>query len=353
MRPARLLAAALCLSSGLWLTACGGVGHTATPYDVPSASAQAERTKLLAAALPMPDESQYRAHYLDWHDEARQRVVPAKLYLPAAASAASPVPLVVVSHGLGGSREGYSYLGKYLAAHGIAALHLHHVGSDRSVWRGQVWSLLDRLRDAAQESEAVNRALDVRFGLDRLAGTEFAGALDLERIAIVGHSYGANTALLVAGAEVQRMADGSAFTISLREPRVRAAVMLSAPPFHGETDAPSILKPITVPNLHVTTLEDDIRIPGYRSGAQERIAVYDAMGAGKSLVVFKRGSHSVFTDRLNTSGADINPEVKAATRELVLDFLQQTLAADQGTASFDLSAWERRHHDLVDRVRQR
>ena len=42
------------------------------------------------------------------------------------------VPLVVFSHGIGGSRLGYTWLGRNFARHGIASLHLQHVGSDRS-----------------------------------------------------------------------------------------------------------------------------------------------------------------------------------------------------------------------------
>jgi len=43
---------------------------------------------------------------MDWVDNARQRPVPVRL-LPAASAAAPPgVPLVVFSHGVGGSRRG-------------------------------------------------------------------------------------------------------------------------------------------------------------------------------------------------------------------------------------------------------
>ena len=54
--------------------------------------------------------------------------------------------------------------------------------------------------------------------------------------------------------------------------------------------------------------------------------VFNAMGdARKTLVVFAGGSHSIFTDRSNTGGAELNPKVKAATQALSLAFLKQTL----------------------------
>ena len=42
---------------------------------------------------------------LEWQDKSRDRVVPVKLYFPKTGS--GPFPVIVFSHGLGGSREGY------------------------------------------------------------------------------------------------------------------------------------------------------------------------------------------------------------------------------------------------------
>lgn len=257
-------------------------------------------------------------HDLDWFDEARQRAVPVRLYWP---EGAAPVPLVVVSHGIGGSRQGYSYLGEHFAANGMASLHLQHVGSDRSLWAGNPVSLVGRLQDAAQEREALERVKDLSFALDRLLAHERFGArIDRARIAAAGHSYGANTVMLAAGASVQR----AGRQLELRDPRVRAAVLLSAPPFYGEADLKAILRSITLPTLHVTATEDIIRIPGYYSPASDRIAVFDAVGSPvKALAVFEGGSHSIFTNRASTGGAELNPKVKAATKELALAFLRR------------------------------
>jgi predicted dienelactone hydrolase len=257
-------------------------------------------------------------HDLDWFDESRQRAVPVRLYWP---EGARQVPLVVFSHGIGGSRQGYSYLGEYFAANGMASLHLQHVGSDRSLWTGNPLTLLGRLNDAALEHEALERVRDLSFALDQLLAHEGFGArVDRKRIAAAGHSYGANTAMLAAGASVSR----GGRPLALRDPRVRAAVLLSAPPFYGEGDLKPILRSLTLPTLHVTATEDIIRIPGYYSPASDRIAVFDAVGSPlKALAVFQGGSHSIFTNRLGTGGLELNPKVKAATRELALSFLRR------------------------------
>jgi dienelactone hydrolase len=279
----------------------------------------------------------------EWTDTTRKRLVPARLYWPEYPAAGNAMPLVVFSHGIGGSRNGYSYLGRYWASHGYASLHVQHVGSDRNLWTGNPFGVVGRLQAAAQEAEAIERARDVRLALDRmLAGGAPGGAMSIDRRRIVaaGHSYGANTTLLVVGAQVER--DGR--TIALCDPRFSAAVLISAPPFYGETNPAAVLRHVRVPTLHVTATEDVIRIPGYYSGASDRVAVFEAVGdPRKTLVVFAGGSHSMFTDRAGTGGTTLNPQVKNATKELALAFFRATFDDDAA----DLSNWGERWRPIV------
>ena len=282
-----------------------------TPPNAPAAQTVQSASDLAADAVVFRD--------LDWFDATRKRAVPVRLYLPGGARSTRALPLVVFSHGIGGSRRGYSYLGRYWASQGYASLHLQHVGSDRSLWAGNVLGLVGRLHDAAQEDEAIARVGDLRFALDQiLGGAEPGVAIDTGRIIAAGHSYGANTIMLAAGARVER----AGRVIDLYDARLKAAILLSAPPFYGDADMVKILAGIRLPTLHVTATEDVIRIPGYFSGADDRIAVFEAMsGARKTLAVFEGGSHSMFTDRGTSGGATLNPQVKAATRELALAFI--------------------------------
>ena len=285
---------------------------------------------------------------LDWVDARRQRPVPVRLYLPehpsAVQGAESParLPLVVFSHGIGGSRRGYTWLGQHIARHGIASLHLQHVGSDRTLWRGSVFGLVGRLQGAAQEEEAVARVQDLRFALDTLLAGELSARIDPQRIVAGGHSYGANTTLLAAGARVARQSG----VVDLADARVRAAIVISAPPFYGEDDPRRILASVAVPSLHVTATEDVIRIPGYFSGAEDRVKVFEATGsARKWLAVYEGGSHSMFTDRRGTGGAALNPRVKLATQGLVLAFLREVFEGDRSA----LAAWPQQHTALLAR----
>lgn len=303
----------------------------------------ARQQAALSNANLLPADAAYQTHYLHWHDDSRQRDVQAKLYMPAPTRFAQPVPLVVFSHGIGGSREGYSYLGKNWAAQGYASLHVQHEGSDNRLWTGNPLALVARMQDAAQEGEALNRVHDMRFALDQvLASTHLAPRLDANRIVAAGHSYGANTVLLAAGAVVQRPSG----PVHLRDSRLKAAVIISAPPFHGEQAPNSIVKAIAIPTLHITATGDDIRIPGYASNYEDRVRLYEQIGsAQKTLAVYRDGSHSMFTDRLNTGGQALNPKVKAATLALTLAFFNDALAGEKEP----LAAWPSQHVDLLAR----
>ena len=279
----------------------------------------------------------------DWVDEARRRPVPVRLYLPNQVPS-KQAPLVVFSHGLGGSRNGYSYFGSYLAQHGVASLHLQHVGSDRSLWFGNIFNLVERLTNAAQDEEALARVEDFRFAIDRLGKSHLAQRVDTSRVIAAGHSYGANTTLLVAGARVPR----KGALVDTRDHRVHAAILISAPRFYGEGNFQEILASVDVPSLHITATGDDIRLPGFYSGVEDRLDIFTATGSkNKWLAVFNGGSHSMFTDRSTTGGLFLNPQVKMATRSLSLAFIHYILHGDEST----LRAWPEQYMDILSEFR--
>jgi len=322
----------------LALAALVGAGSLGLTLNCRSANASDAPQGSAAEQL----EPAFKAFDLDWRDDRRQRDVPVKLYWPSRTTHGGRVPLIVFSHGIGGSRQGYSYLGSYWASQGYASLHVQHVGSDRQLWFGNPFGLVSRLQGAAQTSEAVNRARDVSFALDQILQSEWGERIDAQHIVAAGHSYGANTTMLLAGAHVARQGQ----LIDLHDNRIMAAIIISAPPFYGEGEPAAILQSITIPTLHITATEDVIQIPGYYSAASDRLQIFDAMGgARKALAVFEGGSHSIFTDRGGTGGMELNPKVKAATRELTLAFLGSVFEDRQD----ELLQWSERWHGIVAR----
>src|SRR5262249_22418434 len=157
-----------------------------------------------------------------------------------------------------------------------------------------------------------------------LEHSPYGARIDRTRIAAAGHSYGANTVMLAAGATLQR--DGH--SVQFRDARIRAALLLSAPPFYGEPALDPILKPITLPTLHVTAPEAVLRGPASSPPPADRVAVFDAAGSRiKTLAVFEGGSHGIFTDRAGTGGVLLNPRIKSATQDLALAFLRSVFDA--------------------------
>lgn len=333
IRSSRLLLLAACVSL---LSACAATSDERTNGLVESWSARNQAALLEANLLPPP--SAYEIRYFSWVDRKRQREVLAKLYLPPAAARREPVPLIAFSHGMGGSREGYSYLGANWAARGYASLHVQHVGSDSSLWSGNPINMVSRLQSAANEGEAVNRVRDLGFALDAvLADPQLAGVINPARILAAGHSYGANTALLAAGAEFSRPQG----KLTYRDRRILGAIIISAPPFHGETDPEAVVRTIGIPTLHITATGDEIRIPGYLSDYQDRLRVFSATGGPrKTLVAFREGSHSMFTDRLSSGGRDLNPLVKVATIDLTLAFFEEILGDTNGCLAARSAGYE-------------
>lgn len=297
-----------------------------------------------ATSAKPADNDTFRTIDMMWNDASRKRDIPVRLYWPASASPTRAVPLVVFSHGLGGSKNGYSYLGKHWASLGFASLHVQHAGSDRAVWGGNIFSLFSNVVAAASEGNAIDRAKDVSFAITSMVTSkDFAPSIDANAIAVAGHSYGANTALLVGGATVER--DGKA--LSFRDDRVKALILISAPPFVGEGDMVKVLGAIKVPTLHVTGTDDVIRVPGYYSDVADRIKVFDAVNApDKVLTVFKGATHSIFTDRTGPAGVELNSVVKTATRELSGVFLKSVLANAPGKSVDD---WLHAQKALFDR----
>jgi predicted dienelactone hydrolase len=253
----------------------------------------------------------------DWTDASRDRKVPVKIYYPRTGK--GPFPVVVFSHGLGGSRETYGYLGRHWASYGYVSVHPQHLGSDDAVWRGNGQPGRSMVEAAADPRNARDRALDVRFVLDRLAAlnreaSPLKGRLDLNAIGMAGHSFGSWTTLAVAGE-----AFGPLGRISLADPRVRAGIAMSSPVPRRGADFDQAFGPIKIPILHMTGTLDDSPISDTK--AEERRTPFDHIrGADQYLVTFQGGDHMIFSGRF--AGAQ-----KRQKDELFQDLIRQGTTA--------------------------
>lgn len=145
------------------------------------------------------------------------------------------LPILLLSHGDGPSlylpsKDGYAPLVNFYAEQGFAIIQPTHGNSkvaglprDRPdaplFWRSRVEDMkliLDRLHEIEQMLPAL------------------AGRLDHDRIAVIGHSLGGQTAGMLLGARLTDPMDPGAIDVNVIEPRIRAGVLLTPPGNGGE-----------------------------------------------------------------------------------------------------------------------
>lgn len=225
-------------------------------------------------------------------DASRSRDIPLRVYLPTEKTGA---PVVLFSHGLGGSRENSPYLGEHWARRGYVAVFLQHPGSDEAVWKGQPASeRLLAMTSAASLENFLLRVRDVPAALDalevwhRTTTHPLAGRLDFGRVGMSGHSFGAVTTQAVSG-------QGFALAGPFTEKRIRAAVLMS-PSVPRRGDPKRAFSEVEIPWLLLTGTHDEAVIGG--ATPESRLGVYPALPpGGKYELVLHGAEHSAFSDR--------------------------------------------------------
>jgi predicted dienelactone hydrolase len=244
---------------------------------------------------PLAVDSAFHAQRLELtvHDAARNRDIPILVYLP---TNTAPQPVVLFSHGLGGTRTGSAFLGEHWAARGYVAVFLQHPGSDDAVWKdAQPLKRMEAMNQAASLDNLLLRVRDVPAVLDQLAiwntnkANSLGGRMDLKKIGMSGHSFGAVTTEAVSGETLPM--DGQKFT----DPRIVAAIAFSpSAPQSGNPER--AFGAVKIPWLLMTGTKDIAPIG--HADMKSRLSVYPALhGAPKYEVVLNNAEHSVFTDR--------------------------------------------------------
>lgn len=255
----------------------------------------------------------------------------------------APYPLVVFSHGWGLSRLLYTDLMEHLASHGFVVMTVEHPGNtilDAAIGTAKMQEDTPAL--FVHRPEDMKRTLDYAESLTAEDG-DLPGLIDLERVALMGHSFGGYTALSVAGARIDFSAlrtwcetnagspldahpdvavyppdsrdfDGTAGACFLLPHETQLAELrgLSSPPeglwpsvMDERIDAVVALAPwagplfgadglgaLTVPSLVVVGSVDQVTIP-----ERDAYAIYDGLGsADKSLFVLEDANHFVYLD---------------------------------------------------------
>jgi len=207
--------------------------------------------------------------------------------------AATPLPVIVFSHGFHGCATQSRFLMDALAAAGYIVFAPNHRDATCS-GGGASWSEKSAVpfRDPAQWSDSSyrDRANDIRRLIDAIAADpRFRSRADVSRLALAGHSLGGYTVLGLAGA-------WSSWTL----PGVKAVLALS--PYTQPFVAQKTLAGLGVPVMY----QGGTRDLGVTPTLHKSMGAYDQSPAPKYYVEFDGAGHFAWTDvGLTSAHADI------------------------------------------------
>jgi dienelactone hydrolase len=279
-------------------------------------------------------------------DPSRERSIPVRVRMPETGTGRAPV--ILFSHGLGGSVEAGTLYAQQWVKTGFLVVHVQHPGSDQSVWQGQLGGI-GKLKKAAGGEQLRDRVLDMGRVADAVAAGMRVGGCNLgqgdaARLGAAGHSFGAHTVLALAGQSFgPRGAMG-------RDPRFKAVAALS--PMSPGTDAataPAAFGGIPVPVPSATGSADGSPLAKGRSLEQvvaARAAVFPALpatrtGVGSVGLWLEGATHSDFGGNARgrrKSDAHVVAVTTAATTAFFVAHLGGNGRPDLSAARRDLRA---------------
>jgi predicted dienelactone hydrolase len=253
------------------------------------------------AADPMPSQTQATEAGLvcdgSLIDVDRGRTLPVRVRLPKETATGS-VPVILFSHGLGGSTEGGTAWGEAWAEAGFAVIHVQHPGSDRLIWESEETPQARRaaLQRVNFPKQLLARVEDIDFAANQIGTGQRVGDcgfadLDADRIGGAGHSFGAHTMLAAAGQEFVLFGKPRTYGVD----RIKTFVVLSpSAPLNDPSKSPSAFGAITRPVFSITgTLDAQPFAPDVSPAT--RTSVFAGLPAGENaLLVFDEADHMTF-----------------------------------------------------------
>lgn len=273
-----------------------------------------------------------------------------------------PLPVVVLSHGLGGDHHGYGPLGAHLASHGYAVLHPQYLDSRGClVASGQIDPVPAGGPQADEAVAAVikpmlfdpqhwwSRVRRAHVLLDSLAAQRHLPLkLDPSGVAVIGHSYGAYTTQLLIGTRlsgVDSRFDGCAHAA------VGCGVLISPQGSGDRGLTPRSWAAVTVPMMVITSQRD---FGPHGESVAWRREPFDRAGSSlKHLVVIGDSDHHMggiaatgTTSPLDHRGLDRAPApaVVAAFAAAFVQAARGDLAAAAWLAADPLSNFVQNEH---------
>ncbi len=276
----------------------------------------------------------------------------------------SRLPVIVFAHGSGSSMDAYAPLANYWAARGFVVIQPTFLDSQTLSPNPQashseaIKAFLDDPRKLVMwryRVEDVKRILD-HLGIIEDAVLGLKGRLDLDRIAVAGHSFGAHTTSMFLGARVID-ADGN-LGEDFTDPRIKVGVLL-CPGGRGEALSPFAVEhfpclkqsyaEMRTPTLVVAGDNDQSALA--TMGPEWFTDAYTLSPGANRLLTLFGGEHMLggISGYLVTETTDENPARVAVVQRLTCAYLRTALYPDD-TALADACAALENSADPLGRV---
>ncbi len=266
-----------------------------------------------------------------------------------------PWPLVVFSHGMGGSCETFEGLAQFLAARGYVVIRPTH-GDSIKLRRQNGEDVSGFVRDPksatktvdiqgrVQECSLILDSLDlIEAQITGLHDAQGKGLIDRTRMVIAGHSAGAMTTELSVGAKAHGL-DRTLVSLakpiaSIADPRFRAGVIVSGAGIKTRIFTEESWNEISVPILVITGSLDRSRASDEDPESRQSSFRYSrgtAKGGAPAWLMFIEGAtHSSYSGKSKALALDkpdptaTDPElVEKITSEVIVRFLDAVVCGD-------------------------
>lgn len=165
-------------------------------------------------------------------------------------------PVIVFSHGAFGSKDGYDPVVQHWVSHGYVVVQGTHGDSLSLVSQAKKLEVVtsgDPFAAMQVGKYWKSRGEDAKLIFESLSKLEslhspLRGKLDLNKIAMGGHSYGSQTTQLIGGLNLG---------VNFKQDQIRAMLLLS-PPGPNVAARPMIYQKITAPVMTITGSKDNI-----------------------------------------------------------------------------------------------
>ena len=275
-------------------------------------------------------------------DARRGTALAIRIHSPRPASSAGPVPLVVFSHGAGGSSDAFPELCRHWASHGYIVVNPTHGDSIKQ--RKERGEQFDPAKGSIAQQvvgrvNLLDRRADVQLILDSVEQIEKETGLriDREHIAMAGHSAGALTTQTLAGVKYYLPRGNRG--MSLAEPRLKAFIVISGQGLSMPSLREDSWKEIKAPMLVIAGSEDRSVVRGDENPEGRRHPYEHASPGGKYLVFIEGATHGSYAGKdivriLNEKPPKNIPYITDVVAFSTVAFLDAHLRGDEAARTY-------------------